>query len=77
MGDVAEAARLALERVEVTGPVNIGTGVETSVVTLFERLRAAAGGGATPSTRPRDPASSAEACWTPPVPDGSSAGRRG
>ena len=43
VGDVAEAARLALERIEVTGPVNIGTGVETSVVTLFERVRAAAG----------------------------------
>ena len=44
VGDVADAALLALERSEVTGPVNIGTGVETSVVTLFERLRAAAGG---------------------------------
>ena len=44
VGDVAEATRLALDRTEVTGPVNIGTGVETSVVTLFERLRAAAGG---------------------------------
>ena len=44
VGDVAEAARLALERSEVTGAVNIGTGLETSVVTLFERLRAAAGG---------------------------------
>ncbi len=29
----------------MSGPVNVGTGVETSVVTLFERLRAAAGGG--------------------------------
>jgi UDP-glucose 4-epimerase len=45
VGDVAEAARLALERSDVSGPVNVGTGVETSVVTLFERLRAAAGGG--------------------------------
>jgi UDP-glucose 4-epimerase len=44
VGDVADAALLALERSEVTGPVNIGTGVETSVVALFERLRAAAGG---------------------------------
>ena len=43
VGDVADAALLALERSEVTGPVNIGTGVETSVVSLFERLRAAAG----------------------------------
>jgi UDP-glucose 4-epimerase len=44
VGDVAEAALVALERSEVTGPINIGTGVETSVATLFERLRAAAGG---------------------------------
>jgi UDP-glucose 4-epimerase len=44
VADVADAALLALERSEVTGPVNIGTGVETSVVTLFEHLRRAAGG---------------------------------
>jgi len=44
VGDVAEAALLALEKPAVTGPVNIGTGVETSIVTLFERLRTAAGG---------------------------------
>ena len=43
VGDVAEAVRLALDRTEVTGPVNIGTGIETSVVTLLERLRTAAG----------------------------------
>jgi UDP-glucose 4-epimerase len=43
VGDVAEAARLALERPEARGAVNIGTGVETSVVTLFERLLAASG----------------------------------
>jgi UDP-glucose 4-epimerase len=44
VGDVADAAVLALEKATVTGPVNIGTGVETSILTLFERLRAAAGG---------------------------------
>jgi UDP-glucose 4-epimerase len=44
VGDVADAALRALERPDATGPVNIGTGIETSVVTLFERLRAAAGG---------------------------------
>jgi UDP-glucose 4-epimerase len=44
VGDVAEAARLAVERSDARGPFNIGTGVETSVVTLFDRLRAAAGG---------------------------------
>jgi UDP-glucose 4-epimerase len=45
VGDVAEAALLALERPEVTGPINIGTGVETTVVALFEALRAAFGHG--------------------------------
>jgi UDP-glucose 4-epimerase len=44
VSDVADAALLALETPAATGPVNIGTGIETSVVTLFARLRAAAGG---------------------------------
>jgi UDP-glucose 4-epimerase len=44
--DIAEACRLALERPAVTGPVNLGTGIESTVVALFERLRAAAGGRA-------------------------------
>ena len=30
----------------MTGPVNIGTGVETSILTLFDQLRTAAGGRA-------------------------------
>ena len=45
VGDVAEAALRALERPQVTGPINIGTGVETTVVALFEALRAAFGRG--------------------------------
>jgi UDP-glucose 4-epimerase len=45
VGDVAEAALRALERPRVTGPINIGTGVETTVVALFEALRAAFGHG--------------------------------
>jgi UDP-glucose 4-epimerase len=44
VGDVADAALLALEQPGVTGAVNVGTGIETSVLTLFARLRAAAGG---------------------------------
>lgn len=43
VGDVVEANRLALERPDVTGALNIGTGVETSVLDLLARLRAAAG----------------------------------
>ena len=45
VGDVAEAALRALERPQVTGQINIGTGVETTVVALFEALRAAFGHG--------------------------------
>ena len=45
VGDVAGANLRALEQGEVTGALNIGTGVETSVIDLFQRLRAATGGG--------------------------------
>jgi UDP-glucose 4-epimerase len=41
--DVAEANLLALEHGSVTGALNIGTGLETSVLELFERLQAAGG----------------------------------
>lgn len=41
--DVAEANLRALEQPEVTGALNIGTGVETSVLDLWKRLQAAAG----------------------------------
>ncbi len=78
VGDVAEAVRLALDRTEVTGPVNIGTGIETSVVTLLERLRTAAGihgearhGPARPGEQRRsllDPRRAREELgWTPRV----------
>lgn len=43
VGDVAEANLRALDQPEVTGALNIGTGVETSVLDLFHRLQAAAG----------------------------------
>ncbi len=45
VGDVVEANLRALEQPEVTGAINIGTGVETSVLGLFHRLQAVAGGG--------------------------------
>ena len=44
VGDVADAVLRALERPEVRGPINIGTGIETTVVALFQSLRAAFGG---------------------------------
>jgi UDP-glucose 4-epimerase len=46
VGDIADAMLLALDRPGVTGPVNLGTGRETTVVSIFEHLRAAAGGRA-------------------------------
>jgi UDP-glucose 4-epimerase len=56
VGDVARMSLLALER-DATGPVNIGTGVETDVNVLAERIRAAAG-SASPITH--GPAKSGE-----------------
>jgi len=41
--DVAEANLRALERTDVTGTVNLGTGIETSVNALLRRLEAVAG----------------------------------
>ncbi len=43
VGDIANANLAALERPETTGVVNLGTGIETSVVALFERLRTVIG----------------------------------
>jgi len=40
--DVARMSRLALET-DATGPVNVGTGIETDVNTLAERIRVTAG----------------------------------
>lgn len=54
--DVARMSRLALET-DAGGPVNVGTGVETDVNTLAERLLAAAGSR---STLTHGPAKSGE-----------------
>jgi len=43
VGDVVRANLAALEA-DVAGPVNIGTGLETSVVALYERIKALIGG---------------------------------
>lgn len=53
--DVAAANLLALERAEVTGVFNIGTGVETSVLDLLERLQRVAGVGGRARHRPPQP----------------------
>ena len=43
VGDIADANIAGLERTEASGVVNLGTGIETSVVELYDRLRAVAG----------------------------------
>ena len=50
--DVAAANLAALERAQVQGGFNIGTGVETSVNELFTRLARAAGFGGQPMRAP-------------------------
>jgi len=51
VGDVVEANLLAAER-DVTGPVNIGTGVETNVLELVDALRPMTKGDFTPDHAP-------------------------
>ncbi len=53
--DVVEAGMAALARPESTGVVNIGTGVETSVTELLERLQAVIGTRATAHHGPPRP----------------------
>jgi UDP-glucose 4-epimerase len=74
--DVAEAVLRGLERPEATGVVNIGTGVETTVNTIYARLARAAGvtraathGPAKPGEQRRSALAAARAArvlgWTP------------
>ncbi|HEX8958456.1 MAG TPA: NAD-dependent epimerase/dehydratase family protein [Solirubrobacterales bacterium] len=51
VGDVVAAALAAAES-EATGPINVGTGVETDVLELVERLGALGGGGFEPEFAP-------------------------
>ncbi len=63
--DVADANLRALERATVTGGVNIGTGVETSVNDLHARLARAAG-VTTPAARgPARPGEQRRSCLDP------------
>jgi UDP-glucose 4-epimerase len=77
--DVAAANLSALERPHVTGGINIGTGIETTVNELYARLRRAAGtapaavhGPARPGEQRRSCLAAARAAdrlgWTPRVP---------
>ena len=63
--DVARANVLALEREEVTGPINIGTGVETSVTEIARMLAAAAGSAAPPAHAPARPGEQRRSCLDP------------
>jgi len=63
--DVAAANLLALERPEVTGPLNIGTGVETSVNVICDALRAAAGSKVQPLRAPARPGEQRRSCLSP------------
>ena len=63
--DVAAANLLALDRLDVTGPVNIGTGVETSVNAICEALGTAAGSGIDPLHAPARPGEQRRSCLSP------------
>lgn len=63
--DVAAANLRALERPEVTGCVNIGTGIETSVNELYRTLARAAGLGVTPRHGPAKPGEQRRSCLSP------------
>ena len=53
--DVAEANLRALDRPDAAGTFNVGTGIETSVVDLFTRLRAVSGVAARAEHGPAKP----------------------
>jgi len=63
--DVAAANLRALERPDVTGGVNIGTGVETSVNDLYARLVRASGLAVAPAHGPQRPGEQRRSCLAP------------
>jgi UDP-glucose 4-epimerase len=63
--DVAAANLLALERTPVTGPVNIGTGVETSVNAICAALSKAAGSSVDAIHAPARPGEQRRSCLSP------------
>jgi UDP-glucose 4-epimerase len=65
VGDVAAANLRALERPDVTGPVNIGTGVQTSVNALYRRLAAVAGTDEPAGRAPARPGEQRRSCLDP------------
>ncbi|HVQ75749.1 MAG TPA: NAD-dependent epimerase/dehydratase family protein [Candidatus Binatia bacterium] len=65
VGDVAAANVRALGCAEVTGPVNIGTGIETSVNTLYRHLTRAAGTTQPAERAPARPGEQRRSCLDP------------
>jgi UDP-glucose 4-epimerase len=65
VGDVAAANLLALEHPDVTGPVNIGTGTESSVNALYARLARVAGTTAPAARAPARPGEQRRSCLDP------------
>jgi UDP-glucose 4-epimerase len=63
--DVAAANVRALERPDVTGPVNVSTGVETSVNDLYRALAAAAGSKVAAQHAPARPGEQRRSCLSP------------
>jgi UDP-glucose 4-epimerase len=63
--DVAAANLLALERADVTGPLNIATGVETSVNTICHALVTAAGSRVEAVHAPARPGEQRRSCLSP------------
>ncbi len=63
--DVASANLKALEHPEVTGPVNVSTGVETSVNALYGALVKAAGSKVEADHGPARPAEQRRSCLNP------------
>lgn len=65
VGDVAAANLLALARPDVTGPVNVGTGRETSVNTIYRELARAAGATDPAGRGPARPGEQRRSCLDP------------
>jgi len=63
--DIARANVLALERADITGAINLGTGIETSVTTIAETLQAAAGSTVRPVHGPARPGEQRRSCLDP------------
>jgi UDP-glucose 4-epimerase len=65
VSDVAAANLLALERADVAGQVNIGTGVETSVNAICDGLSKAAGSRVETVHAPERPGEQRRSCLSP------------